>query len=171
MPTPESALTRDADSRSPRSIKEARSMSQDLQGTRSPDLRRDRAEARRQERGGGAEDRARSTAPTTRSRPCSPPATRRRNSPVHRAVWDRELPVDLFAPEPPDGPAGLRAGDGRRRSTSSAATSPARTLLDEHGKIADPVFARPGRGRLLGPAGRPASTAARARRSRRSRRS
>src|SRR5947209_15607041 len=60
-------------------------------------------------------------------------------SPVHRAVWDRELPVDLFLPEPSPVPAACRkvmddSLEVVRRHRAEG------TLQDERGKIADAVF-------------------------------
>ena len=68
------------------------------------------------------------------------------NSPVHQAVWGRDFPTELFAPEPsPTPPACERTMhaslDLVRRHVA------AKTLLNEHGKIADGVF------RELGEAG------------------
>jgi alkylation response protein AidB-like acyl-CoA dehydrogenase len=68
------------------------------------------------------------------------------NSPVHRAVWSHEVPVDLFRPEPP-------AVDDVVRQVMDRSLDVARrhkgagTLLDERGKVSDPVF------RELGEAG------------------
>ena len=61
------------------------------------------------------------------------------NSPVHRAVWDRDFPTELFLPEPSPTPPAcertMRASlDLVRRHVS------AKTLLDDRGKIADHVF-------------------------------
>ena len=65
------------------------------------------------------------------------------NSPVHRAVWDREAPIDLFAPEPPQTLAARASGscseslDGRpppprRRDACSAPDGKiAEAVLDE----------------------------------------
>ena len=60
-------------------------------------------------------------------------------SPVHRAVWDRDFPTELFAPEPtPTPPACERTMQASldlvRRHVA------AKTLLNDQGKIADPVF-------------------------------
>ena len=61
------------------------------------------------------------------------------HSPVHRAVWDRDFPGELFAPEPSPTPPGLRADDAgvararpppRRRPgpcSTSGARSPTRS--------------------------------------------
>ena len=46
------------------------------------------------------------------------------NSPVHRAVWDRKLPVELFLPQQPVVPPGLPARRCRSRSRPSLATAP-----------------------------------------------
>jgi alkylation response protein AidB-like acyl-CoA dehydrogenase len=61
------------------------------------------------------------------------------NSPVHRAVWDRDFPTELFEPEPspvpPDCERTMQASlDLVRRHVAS------KTLLNEHGKITDEVF-------------------------------
>ena len=61
------------------------------------------------------------------------------HSPIHRAVWDRELPVELFRPARPTVPEGCR----RVMDDSLAVVRrhvADRTLLDENGKIADRVF-------------------------------
>ncbi|MBX6313309.1 MAG: acyl-CoA/acyl-ACP dehydrogenase [Isosphaeraceae bacterium] len=58
------------------------------------------------------------------------------SSPVHRAVWDRELPLDLFLPSPPS----LTADCERTMRQSLEIVRRRRdagTLLDPHGKIAD----------------------------------
>jgi alkylation response protein AidB-like acyl-CoA dehydrogenase len=61
------------------------------------------------------------------------------NSPVHRAVWGRDFPSELFEPEasptPPACERTMQASlDLVRRHVA------AKTLLNEHGKIADNVF-------------------------------
>ncbi|MDR3634706.1 MAG: acyl-CoA/acyl-ACP dehydrogenase [Isosphaeraceae bacterium] len=60
-------------------------------------------------------------------------------SPVHRAVWDRELPVDLFRPLAVDVPA-----DCARTMEESLAVvrrhKTGKTLLDARGKITDQVL-------------------------------
>jgi acyl-CoA dehydrogenase len=61
------------------------------------------------------------------------------HSPVHRAVWDRDFPTELFVPEPsltPPACAGTMQAslDLVRRHVN------AKTLLNEQGKIADHVF-------------------------------
>jgi alkylation response protein AidB-like acyl-CoA dehydrogenase len=61
------------------------------------------------------------------------------NSPAHRAVWDRPLPVELFSSRSPVVPEGVKAVmddslevvDRHRR---------ARTVLDDHNKISDTVL-------------------------------
>jgi alkylation response protein AidB-like acyl-CoA dehydrogenase len=68
------------------------------------------------------------------------------NSPIHRAVWDRDLPVELFTPEPPAVPEPCarvmeRSLEVVRRHRDAG------TLHNERGKIADAVF------RELGEAG------------------
>jgi acyl-CoA dehydrogenase len=61
------------------------------------------------------------------------------NSPIHRAVWDRDLPVDLFLSEPPKVPA-----DTERVMSSSLDVvtrhKASGTLLDERKKISNRVF-------------------------------
>ena len=44
------------------------------------------------------------------------------HSPVHRAVWDHKVPIELFSPSPPA--SGWSSTSGRRR-TSSRRPSPA----------------------------------------------
>jgi alkylation response protein AidB-like acyl-CoA dehydrogenase len=60
-------------------------------------------------------------------------------SPVHRAVWDRDLPVDLFLPNPPPVPA-----DCERVMRDSIEVvrrhKAAGTLFDARRKISEPVF-------------------------------
>ncbi len=68
------------------------------------------------------------------------------HSPVHRAVWDRDFPSELFAPEPSTTPPAcertMQASlDLVRRHVK------AKTLLNDQGKISDEVF------RELGEAG------------------
>jgi alkylation response protein AidB-like acyl-CoA dehydrogenase len=60
-------------------------------------------------------------------------------SPVHRAVWDRQLPVDLFLSRPPETPPGcertmLDSLEVVRRHRAAA------TLFDSRGKIAESVL-------------------------------
>ena len=111
---------------------------------RAADLRRDRAEAGGQERGGGAEDRlARPGRRPGRGavRPALPddaePGPPRRLGP---RVPARPVPVAAIVD-----PARLRTDDGRRRSTSSAAIEPAGTLYDERRQDLRRGLARPGR--------------------------
>jgi alkylation response protein AidB-like acyl-CoA dehydrogenase len=61
------------------------------------------------------------------------------NSPVHRAVWDREAPVDLFLPQPaPASPASERI---MQRSLEAVRRHRARgTLLGDDGKVSDAVL-------------------------------
>jgi alkylation response protein AidB-like acyl-CoA dehydrogenase len=61
------------------------------------------------------------------------------NSPIHRAVWERALPIELFSSSPVATPPDVqRVMDNSlaavRRHRESA------TLLDEHKKISDPVM-------------------------------
>ncbi|HWE37083.1 MAG TPA: acyl-CoA dehydrogenase family protein [Isosphaeraceae bacterium] len=60
-------------------------------------------------------------------------------SPVHRAVWERETPIELFLPEPAPAPSAFeRVKDASlevvRRHRAAG------TLLDERGKISNEVF-------------------------------
>src|SRR3954469_15339933 len=57
-------------------------------------------------------------------------------SPVHRAVWDRDFPSELFAPEPSPTPP---ACDWTMRESLALVRRhvKAGTLLNGHGKIAD----------------------------------
>jgi alkylation response protein AidB-like acyl-CoA dehydrogenase len=61
------------------------------------------------------------------------------NSPVHRVVWDREAPVDLFLPEPPaTAPASDRI---MQRSLEAVRRSRAQgTLYGPDGKVSDAVL-------------------------------
>src|SRR4051812_2816605 len=61
------------------------------------------------------------------------------HSPIHRAVWEHALPVDLFESPAPEGPEGCRkvmddSLDVVRRHVAAG------TLFDENRKIAKPVF-------------------------------
>ncbi len=58
------------------------------------------------------------------------------NSPAHRAVWDRGVPVELFRSSTPIDAARGAARDGRRRSPSCGGIVAAGTLLDSAGKVA-----------------------------------
>jgi alkylation response protein AidB-like acyl-CoA dehydrogenase len=66
------------------------------------------------------------------------------NSPAHRAVWDRGVPVELFMSAPPQTPA-----DVERVMDDSIAVvknhKKSKTLLNSEAKIADPVLADLGR--------------------------
>ncbi len=66
------------------------------------------------------------------------------NSPVHRAVWDRGVPVELFLSAPPKTPV-----DVQQVMDESVAVvqrhKAAGTLLNEDSKIAEPVLADLGR--------------------------
>ena len=91
------------------------------------------------------------------------------NSPAHRAVWDRGVPVDLFTSTPPKTPP-----DVQTVMDDSIAVvqrhKQAGTLLNEEGKIAETVLAdlaRPATGGCWSAT----NMAASARRSARSRRS
>src|SRR5215813_2001833 len=61
------------------------------------------------------------------------------NSPIHRAVWDRELPIDLFTSQPPATPPEVeqvmqRSLDAARKHREAG------TLLDENKKITPRVM-------------------------------
>jgi acyl-CoA dehydrogenase len=61
------------------------------------------------------------------------------HSPVHRAVWDREFPSELFAPEPsPTPPACERTMQASLELVRRHVA--AKTLLNDKGKISDQVF-------------------------------
>ncbi|MBI2827453.1 MAG: acyl-CoA/acyl-ACP dehydrogenase [Planctomycetia bacterium] len=66
-------------------------------------------------------------------------------SPIHRAVWDREFPLDLFLPSPPPAPSAACA----KTMAESLAIVRRRiadgTLLDERGKIYPEAFAELGK--------------------------
>ena len=117
--------------------------------------------------GGKSEEEARKTGTLDRaddrSRRCSPRSTRRRSSPVHRAVWDDEFPLDLFRRRRVERPA--RAASGRWSESLEVVRRhrAAGTLLDEQrqglrrgrsrdlaeagywGLLVDPRIRRPGR--------------------------
>ena len=76
------------------------------------------------------------------------------NSPIHRAVWDRELPIEVFRSQPASTPPDVeqvmqRSLEVVRRHRENE------TLLDDKRKITDRVLYRFGGGRLLGTARRP----------------
>jgi alkylation response protein AidB-like acyl-CoA dehydrogenase len=61
------------------------------------------------------------------------------NSPVSLAIWGRDFPTELFAPEPsPTPPALARTMEASLEIVRRHVA--AKTLLNEHGKIADEVF-------------------------------
>jgi alkylation response protein AidB-like acyl-CoA dehydrogenase len=62
------------------------------------------------------------------------------NSPVHKAVWDRQVPLDLFAPPPLPEHAPCDAAMERSRAIARRHRE-AGTLYDEHGKVS-PVLIR-----------------------------
>ena len=117
--------------------------------------------------GGKSDDEARRTGAIDKAddqvEPLFAPQYQTVNSPVHRAVWDRGVPVELFAAGTTQTPADVRrVMDDSLRSWCAARE--AGTLLNDDQKIARRRARRTWRGRLLGPAGRPRSTAAAARR-------
>ncbi len=61
------------------------------------------------------------------------------NSPVHRAVWDRGLPVELFASSAPQTPPDVQAVMDRSIEVVSRHRQ-AGTLLDDQNKISDPTL-------------------------------
>ena len=61
------------------------------------------------------------------------------NSPVHRAVWDRGLPVELFEARPPQTPPDVQAVMDRSIEVVSRHRQ-AGTLLDAEAKISDPTL-------------------------------
>ena len=92
---------------------------------------------------------ARSTRPTTRSKPLFAPQYQTVNSPAHRAVWDRGVPVELFRSRAADDAARRAEGDGRlARSRPPASRRPARcsTTTARSPKRCSPSWARPATG-------------------------
>ena len=81
------------------------------------------------------------------------------NSPVHRAVWDRKLPVELFLPEQPISSACVPADDAK---VDRGGDSPPRAgnLVRARRQGVAGGSRRSERGRLLGAVDRPAVTAA-----------
>ncbi len=61
------------------------------------------------------------------------------NSPAHRAVWDREFPVDEFRSEPAEVPAEIRKVMDASVNVVERHRA-AGTLMDQHRKISDPVL-------------------------------
>ncbi len=61
-------------------------------------------------------------------------------SPIHRAVWDREAPLDLFLATEGDVPADCRSAMDSALAIAARHRT-AGTLYDDRGKIADPVLA------------------------------
>src|SRR4051794_7290671 len=61
------------------------------------------------------------------------------HSPAHRAIWDRELPVELFRPEAPEVPEACRGVMDDSLSVVRRHKA-AGTLLDERKKISDAVL-------------------------------
>ena len=105
-----------------------------------------------------------------RSKRCSPRGIKPPNSPVHRAVWDRELPVELFAVAAAGDAARRRARDADIRSTSSAGIATAGTLLDANRQDQRRGVGRTGRASATGACWSIRNTAAAGRRSPASRR-
>jgi len=66
------------------------------------------------------------------------------SSPIHRAVWERDFPLDLFLSEPPPTPAADAARAMQRSLDIVRGHLAAGTLLDERGKIFPTVFAELG---------------------------
>ena len=66
-------------------------------------------------------------------------------SPIHRAVWDHDFPLELFQPtRAGEGDAGLSEDDGRVAVDRARRHIAAGTLLDEHSKLLPHVFAELG---------------------------
>ena len=57
------------------------------------------------------------------------------NSPIHKAVWDGKVPLDLFAPPPLAAVRAVRSQRWRRRWKSSAAAAPKARFYDDKGKV------------------------------------
>src|SRR3954465_5332200 len=62
------------------------------------------------------------------------------NSPAHRAVWDRGVPVELFMSAPPKTPPGVQGGMDESIAVIQRHKA-AGTLLNAEAKIAEPVLA------------------------------
>ena len=60
-------------------------------------------------------------------------------SPVHRAVWSHDVPVDLFRPGPPSVPEGTRRVMEQSLEVARRHRA-AGTLLDEHRKVSDAML-------------------------------
>jgi len=65
------------------------------------------------------------------------------NSPVHRAVWDRGVPVELFTSTPPVTPPDVQKVMDDSIAVAKKHTA-GRTLLNEEGRISESVFAELG---------------------------
>ena len=65
------------------------------------------------------------------------------NSPVHRAVWDRGVPVELFSSSPPEPPPDVQKVMDDSIAVAKKHVS-AGTLLNDEGRIAETVFAELG---------------------------
>ncbi len=76
------------------------------------------------------------------------------NSPVHKAVWDAKVPLDLFAP-PPLAPSHPSDQDDGGVAGRGATTPRGRHAAGREGQDLADRAARAGRRRLLGPAHRP----------------
>ena len=65
-------------------------------------------------------------------------------SPIHRAVWDHDFPLDLFQPAPPQAPTTACAKSMEESLSIVRRHLAAGTLLDEKGKLYPHVFAELG---------------------------
>ena len=72
------------------------------------------------------------------------------NSPAHRAVWDRGLPVELFQCVSTKAPDEVRKVMDDSIEVVRQTPRSANTLYDAHGKITATVMAESGRRPLLG---------------------
>jgi len=95
----------------------------------------------------------RSTARTSRSKTCFAPKYQTAGSPAHRAVWDKEFPIDIFCGQ-------TRAASPAAQLVMDKAIEVAKrrrkdgTLFDEKSKIRQETIDEIGFDRLLGLAGR-----------------
>ncbi len=75
-------------------------------------------------------------------------------SPIHRAVWDHDFPLELFQPGPPAKPTPACAALHGRVAVDRPAAHRGRHALERKRQVASPRLCRARRGGLLGPARR-----------------
>ena len=78
------------------------------------------------------------------------------NSPIHKAVWDGKVPLELFMPPAVACRRAVRRGHGTLPGDRPPAPRGTDTLYDDKGKVAAGLSGGAGPGRLLGHADRSA---------------